>query len=331
MGPVRPAGWLAGAAALAVLYALPWLLDTVRIRMAVEILYFGLFAVSFNLLFGYGGLLSFGHAATFGVGGYTLGLLLKAWPAMPFLAALAGAALAGAVAGFVIGLFCVRLRGTYFALLSLAFSQFLFAVAFKWRAVTRGDDGLIVRTSDMVVPGVGTLALGEPATFYLLELTVVVLCLAAAWRFTRTPLGAAVVLMRENDERAAFLGYNVFLTKLIVFTLAATLAAVSGALFAAFQRLVTPAALDLSMSTLVVFMAVLGGTGAFLGPFLGSAVYTVFQDWLSKTTENWQFFIGLGFVLMILFAHTGLIGLVARIGLLGRRAAARAGEVQEAA
>ncbi len=105
----------------------------------------------------------------------------------------------------------------------------------------------------------------------------------------------------------------------------------AGALFAAFQRLVTPAALDLSMGTLVVFMAVLGGTGAFLGPFLGSAVYTVFQDWLSKTTENWQFFIGLGFVLMILFAHTGLIGLVSRIGFLGRRAAARGGEVQEAA
>lgn len=216
MARVRPAGWLLGAGALVLLYALPWLVDTVRTRMAVEILYFGLFAVSFNLLFGYGGLLSFGHAATFGVGGYTLGLLLKAWPAMPFLVALAGAALAGALAGFVIGLFCVRLRGTYFALLTLAFSQFLFAVAFKWRAVTRGDDGLIVRTSDMVVPGVGTLALGEPATFYVLELTVVLLCLAAAWRFTRTPLGAAVVLMRENDERAAFLGYNAFLTKLIV-------------------------------------------------------------------------------------------------------------------
>lgn len=301
---------LHAALALPVLYALPWVLDTLRLRMAIEIIYFGLFAVSFNLLFGYAGLLSFGHAATFGVGGYALGLALRHLPGAPFLAALALAALAGAVVGLVIGAFCVRLRGTYFALLTLAFCQFLFAVALKWRAVTRGDDGLIVRVRDIAVPGLGTLRLGEPRDFYWLELTVVLLCLGAAWRFTRTPLGNAVLLMRENDERAAFLGYNVYGTKLIVFTVAATLAAVAGAMFAAFQRLVSPSALDLPIGTEVVFMAVLGGTGAFLGPFLGAAVYILFQNWLSRTTENWPFFMGLAFVLMILFAHQGLTGLL---------------------
>ena len=111
----------------------------------------------------------------------------------------------------------------------------------------------------------------------LTALAIVLLCLWAAWRFTRTPLGHAVVLMRENDERAAFLGYNVFATKAVAFTLATTLAAVAGALFAAFQRLISPAALDLAIGTEVVFMAVLGGTGAFLGPFLGATVYLLFQ------------------------------------------------------
>jgi branched-chain amino acid transport system permease protein len=314
---------LGAAAAVAALYALPWALDTVRLRMAIEILYFGLFAVSFNLLFGYAGLLSFGHAATFGVGGYTLGLVLKHVDGMPVLLALLAAAAAAGVAGLVIGSFCVRLRGTYFALLTLAFSQFLFAVALKWREVTRGDDGLSVSVPDITFPGGLALRLGQAPHFYWLALTVVLLAVGAAWRFTRTPLGNAVVLMRENDERAAFLGYDVFGTKLIVFTLAAVLAGVAGALFAAFQRLISPSALDLPMSTEVVFMAILGGTGTFLGPFLGAAVYILIQDWLSAATEHWPFVIGLLFVLMILYAHQGLTGLLGRHGPLRRRGTAR--------
>src|SRR2546426_7443834 len=116
-----------GTVAVVALYALPWVLDTVRLRMAIEMLYFGLFAVSFNLLFGYAGLLSFGHAATFGVGGYAVGLALKHVPGLPLLAALAAAAMAAALAGLVIGFFCVRLRGACFALLTLAFRPFLYA------------------------------------------------------------------------------------------------------------------------------------------------------------------------------------------------------------
>jgi branched-chain amino acid transport system permease protein len=306
---------LVGPVALVVLYALPYVLDTVRLRQAIEILYFGLFAVSFNLLFGYAGLLSFGHCATFGVGGYTMGLVLKHVAGMPFLGALVAAVLAGALVGLVIGAFCVRLRGTYFALLTLAFSQFLYAIALKWREVTRGDDGLFVMAPDLRVPGIGSLAVNQASNFYWLELTIVLLCLWAAWRFTRTPLGNAVVLMRENDERAEFLGYNAFATKLTAFVVATTLAAVAGALFAAFQRLISPSALDLGLGTEVVFMAILGGTGAFLGPFLGAGIYLLVQNWLSQVSEHWPFFIGAGFVVMILFAHEGVTGLFRR----GRR------------
>jgi branched-chain amino acid transport system permease protein len=147
---------------------------------------------------------------------------------------------------------------------------------------------------------------------------VVLICLWLAWRFTRTPLGNAALLMRENDERAAFLGYNVFGTKLIVFTFASTLAAVAGALFASFQRLITPSAVDLGTGTEVVFMALLGGAGALLGPFLGTTVYILLQNWLSRVTEHWPFVIGLLFVVMILFMHTGLIGLFGRSGPLRR-------------
>jgi branched-chain amino acid transport system permease protein len=220
--------------------------------------------------------------------------------------------------GLVIGAFCVRLRGTYFALLTLAFSQFLYAVALKWRSVTRGDDGLTVAVPNITLPGLGVLRTGEPAHFYWLTLTLVLVCLGAAWRFTRTPLGNAVLLMRENDERAAFLGYSVMGTKLIVFTVATTLAAVAGGLFASFQRLISPTALDLPIGTEVVFMAVLGGTRAFLGPFLGATVYILLQDWLSRTTERWPFLLGLLFVLIVLYAHNGLTGLFGRGGPLRR-------------
>ena len=317
-------------AALAVLLALPWLLDTLRLRMAVEVLYFGLFAVSFNLLFGYAGLLSFGHAATFGVGGYAVGLALKHVDGLPLPVALGLGALAGAVIGAVIGFFCVRLRGTYFALLTLAFSQFLYAVALKWRSVTRGDDGLTVAVPDITLPGLGVLRTGQPAHFYWLALAVVLISLWAAWRFTRTPLGNAVLLMRENDERAAFLGYNVVGTKLIVFTVAATLAAVAGGLFASFQRLISPTSLDLPIGTEVVFMAVLGGTQSFLGPFLGAAVYIMLQDWLSRTTERWPFLLGLLFVLMVLYAHTGITGLFAPGGVVRRLRDGRRAEAEGA-
>jgi branched-chain amino acid transport system permease protein len=308
---------LIGAAVVA-LYLVPLVLDTLGLRVAIEILYFGLFAVSFNLLFGYTGLLSFGYAATFGVGGYAVGLIWKHLGAVPLPLALLMGAAAGAGAGLLIGFFCVRLRGTYFSLLTLAFSQFLFAVALKWRAVTRGDDGLTVSPPDLTLPGGIVLHLGQAPHFYWLELTVVLLCLWAAWRFTRTPLGNAALLMRENDERAAFLGYNVFGTKLIVFSFASTLAAVAGALFASFQRLISPGALDLGTSTEVVFMALFGGTGAFLGPFLGTTAYILLQNWLSRTTEHWPFVIGLLFVVMILFMHTGLIGLFGRSGPMRR-------------
>ncbi|HEU4439684.1 MAG TPA: branched-chain amino acid ABC transporter permease [Methylomirabilota bacterium] len=315
---------------LVALLALPWVLDTIRLRMAIEVLYFGLFAVSFNLLFGYAGLLSFGHAATFGVGGYAVGLALKHVAGMPLPVALGVGALAGAVVGAVIGFFCVRLRGTYFALLTLAFSQFLYAVALKWRSVTRGDDGLTVSVPDISLPGLGVLRTGQPAHFYWLALTVVLISLWAAWRFTRTPLGNAVLLMRENDERAAFLGYNVVGTKLIVFTFAATLAAVAGGLFASFQRLISPTSLDLPIGTEVVFMAVLGGTQSFLGPFLGAAVYILLQDWLSRTTERWPFLLGLLFVLMVLYAHTGIAGLFGPGGAVRRLRSGRRAEAEGA-
>lgn len=307
---------------IVLLIALPELLGTLHLRLAMEVLYLGLFAVSFNLLFGYTGLASFGHSATFGVGGYTLALAVAHLPGLPLLPAIAFAGVVGALVGLGIGAFCVRLHGGYFALLTLAFSQFLYAIALKWRSLTRGDDGLTIAVPDVTVPGLGTLRMTAAHHLYYIVLGVVLVCLWAAWHLTRTPLGNATLLMRENDHRAGFLGYGVYATKLLAFTVAAGFAAVAGALYAIFQRVVSPAALDLPLAAEVVFMAVLGGPRAFLGPFLGAAFYLLLQNWLSKTTEHWPFMIGLIFVLMVMYAPNGLVGLGARLwqGFLRRPA-----------
>lgn len=316
-----------GIAALMALYLLPLILDITALRIVIEILYFGLFAASFNLLFGYGGMLSFGHAAAFGVGGYAAGLIWKFLGDVPVPLTLIGCALAGACMGIIVGIFCVRSRGTCFSMLTLAFSQFLFAVALKWRAVTRGDDGLTVRPPDFRLPGGLVLHMNEPLHFYWLELTVVILCIAAIWHITRTPLGNSAVMMRENDERSAFLGYNVFVTRLILFSIASSLAAVAGGLFASFQQLVSPEALDLNTSTEAVLMALLGGTGTLVGPLLGAAAYILIQNWLSSVTQHWPFVIGLLFVLLVLFMRTGIVGIVGQVGpiqrLIGMRREAR--------
>jgi branched-chain amino acid transport system permease protein len=312
---MRLFGWVTGLMAL---YLLPLILDINSLRTVIEILYFALFAASFNFLFGYGGMLSFGHAAAFGVGGYAAALTWNFMSDLPVPLTLIGCALAGACIGIIVGVFCVGSRGTCFSMLTLAFSQFLYAVALKWRTVTRGDDGLSVRPPDLRLPGGLILHLNEPKHFYWLELTVVILCIAAIWHIMRTPLGNSATLVRENDERAAFIGYNVFATRLIMFSVASSLAAVAGGLFATFQQLVSPEALDLNTSTEAVFMAILGGTGTLAGPLLGAAVYIVLQNWLSGITDHWPFAIGLVFVLLILFMPSGIVGIVGRAGPIRR-------------
>jgi branched-chain amino acid transport system permease protein len=321
----RPRVWAGSVVLIVGLAVLPVLLGTLQLRLAIEILYLGLFAVSYNVLFGYTGLASFGHSAPFGVGAYALALAIAHLPGLPLLAALLLASATGALAGLGIGAFCVRLHGGYFALLTLAFSQFVYAVALKWRSVTRGDDGLTIPVPDVVVPGLGTFRMTVAQDLYYIVLVVVLACLFAAWHLSRTAFGNATLLMRENDHRAGFLGYGVYATKLVAFTAAATFAAVAGALYAVFQRVVSPAALDLPLAAEVVFMTVLGGSRAFLGPFLGAAFYLLLQDWLSNTTEHWAFVIGLIFVVMVMYAPDGLVGLGSRLhqALVGQPAEAR--------
>jgi len=301
-------GW--GAAVALFLLFLPLIVPEMKVHLSIEILIFALFAISFNLVLGTLGMLAFGFAALFGMGAYAAALMFNHIPGTPLAITLLIAALSGFLTAFFIGFFCLRLSGTYFALITLAFQMFFFTVAMKWRAVTNGDDGMGVIRPELYLPGLGKLSLMNIHNLYYVTLFFVALGVLLAYLFLKTPLGNSAVNMRENDERASFLGYNIFLTKLTVFSFAGLLAGLAGGLYVLFQEFVATTAIDVTMSFTIVIMAVIGGTGRFFGPIMGVIFYLLFQDWISELTVYWWLFLGIAFIAVVLFLEGGLISLI---------------------
>ncbi len=304
-----PGRKLAWGAAIVVLFLLPHFLPEIRVHIAIEILIFALFAMGFNLVFGYGGQLPFGHAALFGVGGYSTALILTHYPGTPVLLVLLIAALSGFVTAAIVGFFCVRLTSAYFALTSMAFQMFLYAVALKWRSLTNGDDGMGVVRPDLHLPLLGSISLRNISNIYYLTLILVGLGILLCYLFLKTPLGNSVISVREKDIRASFLGYNVFLTKLTVFSASGILAGLAGGLYVLYEEFVATTAIDMNMSMTPVLMTVIGGPNHFLGPVLGAAFYTIFQDWISSLTSYWMLLMGAVFIIVVLYVEGGLISL----------------------
>jgi branched-chain amino acid transport system permease protein len=300
---------IGGGVGMAILFLLPCFLPDIRIHIFTEVLIYALFAIGFNLLFGYTGLLPFGAAALFGVGAYVAALILNHFPGTPLLLALMMAAVGGLVAAAIIGFFCVRLSGAYFALSTLAFQMFLFAVAWKWRSFTRGDDGIGVTRPDLHLPVLGSISLKSIDNMYYLTLIIVAIAILACYLFLKTPLGNSAICVREKDVRASFLGINVFMVKLIAFSAAGVLLGLAGGLFAIYQGFIATTCMDLNMGMTPVLMTIIGGSGQFLGPVLGAAFYVVFQDWISSLTSYWMIIMGSIFVIVVLYLEGGLISL----------------------
>lgn len=295
----------------------PYYMDILWVRLMTEVVYYALFAVSLNMILGYGGLLSFGHSAYFGVGAYATAIALLKIKGLGLVSAIIIGGIAAAVVGSLLSIFLIRVSGTYFAMLTMAFNQLLFAVALKWRAVTGGDDGLGgFPKPDLVLPVLGKIDMMDTNNFYWFTLVVVGIMMLAAWHLTRTALGASIVLLRENEERASFIGHRTSATRFWLFTISAFFAGVAGSMFALFQEFVSTGCIDVIKSTEAILMVVIGGVGSFFGPFLGSAFYVMFGDWLSEHTLYWEFFIGLIFIGLVLFLRGGLISLL--MGLWGR-------------
>jgi branched-chain amino acid transport system permease protein len=275
--------------------------------LAVNILIFGLFAMGFNLIYGYAGMLSFGHAALFGLGAYGCGVPIAKFGVPWFLALPLGVVIAG-IAAAVIGWFATRTRGIYFAMVTLALSQVVYYVVFQWVSLTGGEDGL----RGVNVPAVDVLgvriSLIDPTTKYYVILLFVAVALWLFSRILNSPFGAVIEALRENERRARACGYNVTRVRWLVFVLSGLFSGLAGALYAIHLSVVPIETLHYFTSANVLMMTLLGGMGTFFGPFLGAFVFLLLQDVIVVITNHWQIIVGALFVLLILFFPRGIWG-----------------------
>ncbi|OGP49019.1 MAG: hypothetical protein A3K30_05715 [Deltaproteobacteria bacterium RBG_13_51_10] len=298
--------FLVGIASTVLAILFPYILPKFQLRMITEIVILALFAMTWKMLLNEGGMFSFGHSLYFGLGAYASVL---GWLHIKGLSFMSGILLGGLVAGlmaFILGAFLVRMSGTYFALLTLAFNQLIWAVVWKWRDVTGGDDGL----GKFPKPDLLGISMKDPANFYYLSLIMVGVCLFICWYYTKTPLGNVVMSIKSNEERAKFIGFNVNASKLVLLTMLGFFAGISGGLYAQFQEFIATSTIDMGMSTNVLFMAFIGGTGYFWGPLIGSGIFVYLSEYLSSFTDRWELIFGLIFIIIVSFAPQGILGIV---------------------
>lgn len=276
--------------------------------LALEIVIWMLFALSHNLLLGHGGLPSFGHGAYFGVGAYAFGLLQQRAGAGLF-GGLLGALLCAALAGAVVAAFISHRRGIYYALLTIAFGQLMWFVAVKWHGVTGGEDGLLkIARAPLELPGLRIDLSGNEAYFYFV-LAVFTLVLVLLWRLVHSPFGRVLRAIKQNEMRAAFVGYAVWRCKFSAFVISAGLSGLAGALFAMAQQSAYPNVMSLHNSGFVVMMVLIGGgLVSFWGPVIGALLFILARDLLGAYTETWLLWYGLLFMAVVLFQPDGVAG-----------------------
>jgi branched-chain amino acid transport system permease protein len=280
--------------------------------LASRVLVLGLAAMSVNFLLGFTGVLSFGHAAYFGLGAYGAGLTLKYLVPSTPMAMLVGIVV-GTVAAAVVGALIVKLRGIYFAMVTIAIGQVFYFIAFRWSSVTGGDDGLTGFKRLPLDLGFTQIdILGNQQTYYYFVLAIFTVCVGLMALILRSPFGRTLIAIRENERRARFLGIPIDRHIWIAFVISCFFVSVAGTLYALLSNFTDPRALHWTLSGNFVIMAVLGGMRSFWGPLIGAAIFVVLQDFVSSYTQNWMFFIGVFFVLVVLFFPRGVLGIIRR-------------------
>src|SRR4051812_5871747 len=289
--------------ALAALIALPFAVSDYGRTLIAEIFIFAIFAMSLDLLLGFTGLMSLGHAAFFGLGAYAVGVLGNLFGINAWIGVVAGSALA-ASAAVLIGWFCVRTGGVTFLMLTLAFSQLVFTIALKWRDVTGGSDGLAIAEK----PGFLGFDLSNSLVMYFMALIFFVLVFWALRRLINAPLGRVFIGIRENEQRMLAIGYPTRAYKLLSFTIAAALAGLAGGLYAIFNGFISADALYWTASGDVLIMTMLGGAGTLIGPAIGSGVFLLMKNVVSSYNEHWLAIIGITFICCVMFFPAGIWG-----------------------
>jgi len=284
-------------------------------ELATRVLVLGLAAMSLNFLLGFTGVLSFGHAAYFGLGAYGAAMTIKYLVPSTPLAILVGVA-TGTLAAMVIGAVIARLRGVYFAMVTIAFGQVFYFIAFRWNSVTGGDDGVTGWKRQALDLGLAKIdLLGNDKAFYYFVLACFAIAVTLMWLLLRSPFGRTLLAIRENERRARFLGVPVERHIWLSFVISCCFVSLAGTLYALLSNFTDPRALRWDQSGNFVIMAVLGGMRSFWGPLIGAAIFVVLQDYVSSHTENWMSFIGLFFVLVVLFFPRGVLGILRRKGM----------------
>jgi branched-chain amino acid transport system permease protein len=276
--------------------------------LASHMLVFGLFASAYDLLLGHTGLLSFGHAAFFGMGAYTAAMAAKYFD-LPLLLCLLVGVVAAGLWGVIVGALSLRQRGVAFAMLTLAFGQMLFFTTLQARDLTGGDDGLRgIPIRSLGMPGVGELRLDNSLSVYIFVAVSVWLSLVALRRVLESPFGRVIRAIRENEERARACGYDTQQAQFVAFVLSALFSGMAGSLYTFTLYFVALETLHWALSGYVALMTILGGSGTLFGPLLGGAVFILLRDLVSALTDAWQLFVGAAFVLCVMVFPRGIWG-----------------------
>ena len=279
------------------------------VTSATEVAIFALACMALNILVGYTGLTSFGHGAWFGLAAYAAGMSQRSLFAGSFFLPLLFGLVVVLLLSLVFGFLILRRRGVYFSLLTLALSAMLYSVAFRWTEVTGGENGL----GGIVRPELAGVSFEGAGAYYALVALICFAAVLALWRFHRSPLGSVLVAIRENEQRARFVGYPTNRVKLAAFVASATLTGVAGMLLAFNNRMTSAEPISVAFSGELLAMVIIGGMRSFLGPALGALFFVIFRDSLSRVTENWLLVFGVLFVAFIVFSPTGLVGLYERL------------------
>ena len=320
---------LVNAVVMAGLLAVPlWALvadEPFTITLATRAAVFAMAAVGLHIALGLGGLVSFGHAAFFGIGGYAMGILashaqtftpIMDWPfaiqgtkSMPII--WVTAIVSSALAALAIGALSLRTTGVYFIMITLAFAQMLFYFAISWPAYG-GEDGLSIYVRNEF-PGLNTI---RPFPFFAIVYVLLSISLFVSWTISRSPFGLALAAARQNEARVRTVGIDPYRLRLIAFVISGAITGLAGALFADLNRFVSPTMFSWQISGEFIVFIILGGVGRLYGPVVGACLFVLLEHWLGGVSDYWLIFVGAILLLVVLFARGGVIG-----GLSGREAA----------
>ena len=306
---------IAIAVALLLLATLPaWVGNTYYINIASQILLYAVLALALNILVGYGGLVSLGHAGLLAIAGYTAALLIEAGHGH-LVGDLAGLA-AAVVAAAVFAVLALRTTGIGFLMITLALGQIVWGIAYRWQSLTHGDNGVNVSTR----PAPFGISLSGATSFYFATLVVFLLALVAMALFVRSPFGASLRGTRDQARRMTALGYNVWLIRFVAFLFSGFWTGVAGLLFIYYNGFIGPPVATLQASAEALLMVISGGTATLLGPIVGAAIVVIMKNVVSAYIERWNMALGIIFVLIITFMPEGLVPGSARLARLGWRA-----------